>query len=57
MLEPVPNEIKDRILKRLPLKRFGQPEEVANVVLFLIQNDYITGQVIVLDSGFSLAKI
>jgi 3-oxoacyl-[acyl-carrier protein] reductase len=40
-------------LSNIPLKRFGTPEEVANVVAFLAsdESNYITGQVIHIDGG------
>jgi len=46
------DEIKSRIL----LKRYGQPEEVANAVWFLASRfaDYITGQVLSVDGGFKM---
>ena len=37
--------------KAIPVGRFGKPEEVADVALFLAQNDWVTGQTIVLDGG------
>ena len=42
--------------KHLPLRRAGQPEEVAGVALFLAGPDasYITGQVIVVDGGLTV---
>lgn len=44
------------ILKSIPLKRYGDPEEVAKVVAFLASDDssYITGQIITVDGGLSL---
>jgi NAD(P)-dependent dehydrogenase (short-subunit alcohol dehydrogenase family) len=43
-------------LKTIPLGRFGQPEDVANCVLFLASDDasYITGHTIVIDGGQTL---
>jgi NAD(P)-dependent dehydrogenase (short-subunit alcohol dehydrogenase family) len=38
-----------------PLKRSGQPEDVAEVILALAQAAYVTGQVVVIDGGLSLA--
>ncbi|MDI6751421.1 MAG: 3-oxoacyl-[acyl-carrier-protein] reductase [bacterium] len=43
--------VKDEILKRIPLKRFGTIDEVAELVSFLTKAEYITGQVIVIDGG------
>lgn len=39
---------------RIPLGRFGSPEDISKTVLFLAQADYITGQTVVVDGGRSL---
>ncbi|KAM3875655.1 carbonyl reductase family member 4 [Diretmus argenteus] len=39
----------------IPLGRFGEPEEVAQAVLFLLESPYVTGQVLVVDGGLQLA--
>lgn len=53
MTEVLKNEVKDEILKQIPLKRFGTTEDVAKTVKFLVSEDssYITGQVINIDGG------
>jgi ketoreductase RED2 len=38
-----------------PLKRTGQPDDVAEVILALAQSAYVTGQVVVVDGGLSIA--
>lgn len=43
-----------RIEQKNLLKRFAEPEEIAKAVLMVIENDYITGQVISVDGGFGL---
>lgn len=43
------------VQRRIPLGRFGEPEEVAQAVLFLLESPYITGQVLVVDGGLQLA--
>ncbi|NWF52997.1 MAG: 3-oxoacyl-[acyl-carrier-protein] reductase [Nitrospirae bacterium] len=55
MLNGLKEEYKNQLLKRIPLNRFGRPEEVARVVRFLVSDvsDYITGQTIVIDGGMS----
>lgn len=45
---------EDRV-RSIPLGRFGQPEEVARAVVFLLESAYITGQVLVVDGGLQLA--
>jgi len=53
MTNGLPQETKDFILTRIPLKRFGTPEDVANLAAFLAseQASYITAQVIGVDGG------
>lgn len=55
MTERLPQEVKDRLLARVALGRFGRPEEVATVVTFLAGEaaGYITGQVIAVDGGMT----
>ncbi len=49
----LPEGIKEQILGQVPVGRFGQPEEVAEVVAFLASDNaaYITGQTIAVDGG------
>ena len=54
MINNTPKDIIDDVASRISLKRVGEPEEVANVALFLSSHlsSYITGQVIRVDGGF-----
>ncbi|HIJ69277.1 MAG TPA: 3-oxoacyl-ACP reductase FabG [Deltaproteobacteria bacterium] len=47
----------EAVLDRIPAQRFGKPQEVANLVLFLASelSDYITGQAIPVDGGLSVS--
>jgi acetoacetyl-CoA reductase len=52
MVEGMPAEAQDRMLSRIPMGRFGLPEEIGQAALFLIAyGDYITGQVISVNGG------
>jgi len=53
MTDKLPAERKEAILAMVPLQRFGQPEDVAELVAFLASEraGYITGQVITIDGG------
>jgi 3-oxoacyl-[acyl-carrier protein] reductase len=53
MTAKLPQEVRDRMLSTIVLKRFGQPEDVAAAVRFLVSDDaaYITGQVIDVNGG------
>lgn len=52
MLAQVPQKIRDKILARVPMGRFGQPDEVGRVVAFIAaEGDYITGQQINVNGG------
>lgn len=52
MLAKVPDEYKEKILDRIPLHRFGTPDDVAKAVRFLCTDgDYITGEVISVNGG------
>ncbi|MDR0879902.1 MAG: 3-oxoacyl-[acyl-carrier-protein] reductase [Clostridioides sp.] len=47
------DEVRDEMLKSIPKKSFGKPEDIANVVAFLVSDlsSYVTGQVINVDGG------
>ena len=52
MLAKVPEPVQAQILTRIPMGRFGKPEEIAKAVLFLAADaDYITGQQINVNGG------
>ena len=53
MTDILKDEIKQELIKNIPLKRFGNATDVANVVKFLAseESSYITGQVINIDGG------
>lgn len=54
MTDVLSDKVKDTMLGQIPLKRFGQAEEIAQTVEFLINNKYITGQVIEVNGGLNM---
>jgi len=58
ILPPEGMRAKDRarIIQRVPLKRWGSPQDIANTVLFLIEGtDFMTGSVVFVDGGQLIA--
>jgi 3-oxoacyl-[acyl-carrier protein] reductase len=53
MIDSLPDDYVDNIIREVPLKRLGQPDDIANMTTFLAsdRSSYITGQVINVDGG------
>lgn len=53
MTDRLPDEVKENYLKSIPLRNFGDTQDVAELALFLCSDNsnYITGQTIVIDGG------
>jgi 3-oxoacyl-[acyl-carrier protein] reductase len=56
MVSAMPEAARDKLHKRIPLRRMGRVDEVADAVLYLLSQhaDYITGQTLVIDGGMSV---
>jgi NAD(P)-dependent dehydrogenase (short-subunit alcohol dehydrogenase family) len=56
MITSVPEKMLDKIVSSIPMRRLGQPDEVARVVEFLADPDsaYITGQVYSINGGLAM---
>jgi 3-oxoacyl-[acyl-carrier protein] reductase len=55
MTAGLPEKVKDKLLAQIPMKRFGEPEDIAGLVVFLATDaaSYITGQTIAADGGMT----
>ncbi len=54
MVASMKPEAQERMTRKIPLKRMGKLDELADTVRFIIENDYINGRVIELDGGLRL---
>ena len=56
LTQQVPAEVREKFIHQIPLRRMGQPEEIADLVAFLVSDSssYITGQCIQIDGGLSV---
>jgi NAD(P)-dependent dehydrogenase (short-subunit alcohol dehydrogenase family) len=49
--EGTPAEERDRAIRHIPLARLGSPEDVVRAALYLLENDFVTGEVLSVDGG------
>ena len=59
MTEAVVNAAGTEIKKKIPVRRLGQPQDIANAVLFFAQeaSSYVTGQILKVDGGLTLGGL
>jgi len=51
MTAAIPDKVKEILYKKIPLGRFGDPEDIANTVMFLLSSKYATGGVFNINGG------
>ena len=54
MAQTIPDDVRAQMLANIPLQRFGEPSEIANVILFLCSDlaSYLTGQTLHVNGGW-----
>ena len=50
-----PEDAKQSIIEAIPLARIGDPDDIAEAVSYLARAEYVTGQILKVDGGRSLA--
>jgi 2-hydroxycyclohexanecarboxyl-CoA dehydrogenase len=57
MLQSRPDKLKEAFLRAIPFRRFAQPQEIADAIVFFAgpRSDYITGQVLSVSGGLTFA--
>jgi 2-hydroxycyclohexanecarboxyl-CoA dehydrogenase len=56
LMAAVPDKVKDALIKAIPFRRLGQPQDIANAVVFFASDraSYITGQVLSVSGGLTM---
>ncbi|MDH5520861.1 MAG: beta-ketoacyl-ACP reductase [Acidimicrobiia bacterium] len=56
MMQAIPEAIREQIVAKIPVGRFGRPEEIARAVKFLAEDDagYITGSILSVNGGLEM---
>ena len=56
MTKVLPEQVREAATAQIPLGRFGQPEDIANMAVYLASEKaaYITGQIISVDGGMAI---
>jgi 3-oxoacyl-[acyl-carrier protein] reductase len=47
-----PSGVRENVMKKISLKRFAKPEEIASAYIFIIENQYLNGEIISIDGGY-----
>jgi len=51
MVAAIREDVKQKIIEQIPIRRLGDPSEISHSVFFILENDYFTGRVIECDGG------
>ena len=51
MVVSLRDDIKEKFVKSIPIRRLAEPTEMSDGVLFILKNDYFTGRMLEIDGG------
>ena len=51
MVVSLREDVKAKFIESVPLRRFAEPREISDGVLFILRNDYVTGEIIEISGG------
>ena len=54
MVATIREDLKQKIIDQVPIRRLGEPAEIASTAVFILENDYITGRIIEVDGGLRI---
>ena len=54
MVAAIREDVKQKIIDQMPLKRLGNPSEISHTAIYILENDYFTGRVIDCDGGLRI---
>lgn len=54
MTDVLSDKVKEAMMGQIPMKAFGTVDQVADVAVFMVRQDYLTGQVLAIDGGISM---
>ena len=54
MVATIREDLKQKIIDQVAIRRLGEPVEIASTAVFILENDYITGRIIEVDGGLRI---
>ena len=54
MVAAIREDVKQKIIDQVPLKRLGNPSEISHTAVYILENDYFTGRIIECDGGLRI---
>lgn len=54
MVNAIRPDVQDKMKANIPLRRFGEPEEISQSALFIFENDFFTGRILEVDGGMRI---